>query len=110
MQLWKMLAIAKERLKELENDSDLPEAQVCVLITSKGQIALVENNDYASVIEVLTKEKDCVIKQMVAVWKSGGIEIPSYALRKAFYQADAKNATCRIYFSGDHFKILQQTL
>ena len=110
MQLWKMVAIAKERLKELENDSDLPEAQVCVLITSKEQIALVENNDYASVIEVLTKEKDCVIKQMVAVLKSGEIELPSYALRKAVYQADSKNATCRIYFSGDHFNILQQTL
>lgn len=44
---------------------------------------------------------DAVITKVVAMWKEGHVEIPSYAFRKALVEANARNAEAEVLLNTD---------
>ena len=76
-----------------------PEAeQVTVLRTEKNQVyclALVDvgnaQKELEGFFEMLRERDDCRVSHVVAMWSTGGAEIPSFAFRKGLLELDAGN-------------------
>lgn len=76
-----------------------PEAeQVSVLRTEKNQVyclALVDvgnaQKELEGFFEMLRERDDCRVSHVVAMWSTGGAEIPSFAFRKGLLELDAGN-------------------
>ena len=76
-----------------------PEAeQVNVVRTEKGNVysvalpdAVNAQKELESFFEMLRERDDCRVSHVVAMWSTGGAEIPSYAFRKGLLELDAGN-------------------
>ena len=76
-----------------------PEAeQVNVVRTEKGNVysvalpdAVNAQKELESFFEMLRGRDDCRVSHVVAMWSTGGAEIPSFAFRKGLLELDAAN-------------------
>lgn len=69
----------------------LPAPLVYVLETAKGSLYTVINDDYQRVLDTMEREKDTVVDRLIALWKGGVVDLPSYAFRKALGKLDEAN-------------------
>ena len=72
--------------------------QVSVLRTEKNQVyclalpdAVNAQKELESFFEMLREKDDRRVSYVVAMWSTGGAEIPSYAFRKGLLELDAGN-------------------
>ena len=76
-----------------------PEAeQVTVLRTKKNQVyclalpdAVNAQKELEGFFGMLREKDDCRVSHVVAMWSTGGAEIPSFAFRKGLLELDAAN-------------------
>ena len=76
-----------------------PEAeQVAVLRTKKNQVyclalpdAVNAQKELEGFFGMLREKDDCRVSHVVAMWSTGGAEIPSFAFRKGLLELDAAN-------------------
>lgn len=76
-----------------------PEAeQVNVVRTEKGNVysvalpdAINPQKELEGFFGMLREKDDCRVSHVVAMWSTGGAEIPSFAFRKGLLELDAAN-------------------
>ena len=72
--------------------------QVNMVRTEKNQVyclalpdAVNAQKELESFFEMLREKADCRVSHVVAMWSTGGAEIPSFAFRKGLLELDAGN-------------------
>ena len=92
--------IFHQLMEEARNQIPLhPEAeQVNVVLTEKGNVysvalpdAINAQKELESFFGMLREKDDCRVSHVVAMWSTGGAEIPSFAFRKGLLELDAAN-------------------
>ena len=88
-----LLGIAKEALLSVESaPKRLPEPLIYVLETAQNHVYAITNDDYPSVLAEMLQANDTQVSILLAMWKTGGIDVPSYAFCKALLACNAGNA------------------
>lgn len=93
-----MLETAYETLKPVDTASAWGQPLVYVMLSSKENLYTAINDDFAGLMRELAERGDTVMKKALAVWKDGGVEIPSYAFRKALLDLNPENAKTELQF------------
>lgn len=93
-----MLETAYETLKPVDTASAWGQPLVYVMLSSKGKAYTVINDDLAGLMKELAESGDTVMKKALAVWKDSGVEMPSYAFRKALLALNPENAKTELQF------------
>ncbi len=98
-----MFAIANAELANLnEKIERLPAPQVIVLLTDSDRFYVAVNDVDGTVCETMKREKDTKVVRILAMWKDGSIDLPSFDFRKALIQINGIN--------GIHIRTLETTL
>lgn len=94
--------------------------QVNVVRTEKGNVYSVAlpdgvnaQKELESFFEMLRERDDCRISHVVAMWSTGGAEIPSFAFRKGLLELDAGNGESLILLAEApdlYYRTLQSTM
>lgn len=88
-----LMEIGKEKLLTVDTAPEyLPGPLVYVLETSSGNVRTIINDDFRDILDTLAQTKDTAVVKVLAMWKDGGADVPSYAFRKALLALDAANA------------------
>ncbi|MBR6564013.1 MAG: hypothetical protein IKK71_01035 [Clostridia bacterium] len=96
----KMISIARSKLNEINDCADaLPSPQVTVLLTD-DDIYIAVNDLDGAICEELKQNKTTKISKMVTMWKDGGIDLASFAFRKALVEMDEHNKNTDILLQG----------
>jgi len=97
-----LIAIAKDRLAELNETIDgMPAPEVTVLLTDRNKIYVAANDFDGAICEELKRVGDTKIVRMVSMWKAKYcVDLPSMAFRKALIALDADNTNTEIILLG----------
>lgn len=97
----KLFDIAKNELISIdENIAGLPEPQVTILFTDHGHYYATANDIAGLICNELEHKKDTKIVNMLTIWKSGQIDLPSIKFRKALVELDVSNCDTSIILQG----------
>lgn len=92
-----LMKIAEETLLTMDTFQErLPAPLVYVLETAGGKICRIVNDDFTASLEELKQTEDTAVTKILAVWKGGAVDVPSYAFRKALLELDAANAQAKV--------------
>ncbi len=100
--LEKMQELAAMALKSTELNE---KAQAIVLLTHKGNAYCYVINDALSkdkaeedgLLQILTESADTEIKYILCLWLNGGLDLPSYDLRKKLCKINDRNLHAGIF-------------
>ena len=100
-----MLTTARSALLTLP---DLPHAQAIALQTADGEILCETVEDVTAadcvgekaLLDSLAANGNARVQRILCVWKNDGVDVPSYAFRKALLAANADNLGAEILVSG----------
>ena len=109
-----LFAIAKAELVELdERVEGLPNPQVIVLLTDSNRFYVAVNDIDGIICEKLKQENDTTVLTILAMWKDGSVDVPSFAFRNTLVQMDERNLKAGILLNGIdgiHIRTLVTTL
>ncbi len=109
-----MFAIANAELANLnEKIERLPAPQVIVLLTDKNHFYVAVNDVDGTICEAMKREKDTKVVRILAMWKDGSIDLPTFDFRKALVRMDERNLKAGILLNGIngiHIRTLESTL
>ena len=80
-----------------------------VMLTAKGNVQSISFRSMRTACDAdaafeylieLKKKGDSKIKRIVAMWSSGGIDMPSFAFRKVLLKVDESNASAEMLLVG----------
>ena len=80
---------------------------VYVLETASGNIHTVVNNDFQKTLDVLTQSDDTMVTKLVAMWKEGSVDVPSYAFRKSLLELDDANRQTKVLLRSESGYIMK---
>ena len=87
-----MMEAAEEMLADMDTAPEhLPAPLAYVFETAAGTCCTVRNDDFQDILNGLARSEDTVVVKMVACWKGGWPDVPSYGFRKALLALDPKN-------------------
>jgi len=93
MTIEQMAALAQTALAPVEHTPDwLPTPLAYVLMTKSGAVHTVINDDFDSTVQSLRESGDTAVQKVLAMWKDGWADLPSYAFRTALLELDPANA------------------
>lgn len=93
--------IANNKLANIDkNAAGLPEPQVTVLFTDNGNYYVTTNDIDGMICNELKNKNDTKIINMLTMWKSGDIDLPSIRFRKALVELDESNCDTNIIVQG----------
>ena len=92
-----MMAMAKKELCLID-----AAVLVYVLETASGNIHTVVNNDFQKTLDVLTQSDDTMVTKLVAMWKEGCVDVPSYAFRKSLLELDDANRQTKVLLRSEN--------
>lgn len=93
MTLEQLALLAEQALAPVEHTPDrLPCPLAYVLVTGSGAVHTVINDDFGSTIQSLRESGDTAVQKVLAMWKDGTGDLPSYAFRTALLELDPSNA------------------
>ena len=88
-----LAAIATSALVSIDHAPDsLPAPLAYVILTKTGAIHTVINDDFENIIQTLRDTQDTAVQAVLAMWKDGALDLPSYAFRTALLELDHSNA------------------
>lgn len=99
----------KTALELLVNAEKKEYTQAIVLLSGTGREygAVIENalsgdkKDEKALIECLASANDTKLNHVLCMWRDGGIDIPSFALRQMLCDVDDSNNDCGIFVMVD---------
>ncbi len=86
--------IGNANLSAFPNDKPdyLPEAQVWVLLSKKGTVYVIQNDDSERLIQLLTQNNDTHIAIWITIWwRNRTLDLPSYHSRKTLLELNPQN-------------------
>ena len=96
-----MIRIAKNKLTDVnETANGLPSPQVTVLLSNNYNTYVAVNDVDGTICEELKRDKNTKIVKMLTMWKNGGIDLPSFAFRKALINMDEDNNNTDMILQG----------
>lgn len=105
--------LAKAASQALEGVEQAPEGLPCplayALLTRGGSIHTVLNDRFAPLMDTLGREKDTTVACVLAMWKDGSLDLPSYAFRTALRRLDPLNNAAELCL-GPVYKPLSATM
>ena len=97
-----LLKIAEEAIEPMkEYPCTLPGPLVYVLYTRGGNVRTVLNDSFQKELDAMASDGDRVVEKLIAMWKDCGVDLPSFAFRKALLALDAANADAEILIMTD---------
>ena len=96
-----------------EKAESLPAPQVIILFTASNRFYVAANDIDGAICETMKREKDTKVVRILAMWKDGSIDLPSFYFRKALIQMDERNLKAGILLNGIngiHIRTLETTL
>lgn len=102
----RMLEIANTALNQADNlttTGTANELRAVVAMSEKGDLYNILASDFTEedvLLQKMTENSDTAISKILCVFKGGGLEIPSYHLRKALCELNEKNMDTEILLRG----------
>ena len=97
MTLEQLAALAESALSAVEHSPDrLPIPLAYVLVTKRGAVYTVINDEFSDTIQTLLETQDTAIQAVFAMWKDGTPDLPSYAFRTALLELNPANAEAEL--------------
>lgn len=96
-----LFAIANAELAILnEKIERLPDPQVIVLLTDRNRFYVAANDVDGTICEAMKREKDTKVIRILAMWKDGSVDLPSFDFRDALIQMDERNLNAEMILNG----------
>lgn len=97
-----LMSLARQALAPVEEaPAQLPEPLVYVLLSAGGNVYSVINDRFDEAIRALQADRDTAVRKVLTMWKSGTIDLPSYAFRSALLNLNTDNGNTELLVQGD---------
>ena len=96
-----LIVLARQALAPVEEvPAQLPEPLVYVVLSAGGNVYTAINDRFDDAIRALQADRDTAVLKILTMWKSGAIDLPSYAFRSALLELNAANSNTELLVQG----------
>lgn len=96
-----LLELASQTLETVDHaPAHLPDPLVYVIQTTGGKTYTVINDDFAHLPDTLRAEGDTTVLAVLAMWKGGQPDLPSYAFRTALRRLNPANSETELFLGS----------